>query len=288
MRHRAEQDAATPQSVARGRRDEHVALSARAACVLLCRGVPPADLMEMLRRKELRPAVVGTLSAALAELIVIEKRGEGAGAREPVILLVVEPGEFADLDALVDAAARSAPRAVLWRFARGSTPRLASLTGDRTKPPVSKKATAVAAYAGANASTPPKPAPAVTPTKAEAPEPAARPVITFVPNWPVQHQRVIQTRVLTPDGYAAPISAPSAPAPVPAPPHKLRLVDADDSRHASGMNGNGVSTNDRRASDAERMPEPVVLSPEEVKLLLSSDAGDGGGNGHAHGKGGGR
>lgn len=242
--------------------------------------------MEMLRRKELRPAVVGALSAALAELIVIEKRGERSGTREPVILLVVEPSEFADLDALVDAAARSAPRAVLWRFARGSTPRLASLTGDRTKPPVSKKATAVAAYAGANASTPPKPAPAVTPTKAEAPEPAARPVITFVPNWPVQHQRVIQTRVLTPEGFAAPMAKPPAPSPVPATPHKLRLVDADETRHAAGANGNGASANDHRVNGEERMPEPVVLTPEEVKLLLSSDAGEGGGNGHAHGKGG--
>lgn len=241
--------------------------------------------MEMLRRKELRPAVVGALSAALAELIVIEKRGERSGTREPVILLVVEPSEFADLDALVDAAARSAPRAVLWRFARGSTPRLASLTGDRAKPLAAQNGTAGAASASSIAPTP-KPAPAIAPTKAAVPEPAARPVITFVPNWPVQHQRVIQTRVLTPEGFAAPMAKPPAPSPVPATPHKLRLVDADETRHAAGANGNGASANDHRVNGEERMPEPVVLTPEEVKLLLSSDAGEGGGNGHAHGKGG--
>lgn len=268
MRHHAEQDAATPQSVVRGRQKNHAELSSRAVCVLLCRAAKlPVDLMEMLRRKELRPRVVGTLSAALAELIAIDRSADAVGGRVPVILLVVEPGEFTDLPMLMDSAKKYAPHAALWRFTRAGSPRLASLLPELNGQPHSNKSAAPADEPAA---------PPVVPGTIDAPPPPCRPMITFVPNWPPQTQRVIQTRVLTPTGFAAPL--PVAP--------KLRLVDADESRHPAAA---APTPDQPLAAAGERpvngaIPDPMMLTPEEVRLLLNSDEPHG--RGHAEEKGG--
>jgi len=96
-----------------------------AQCVLWCdpRGPVPPALASTLAAKGIAVARVGGPHAALAEVCLAARSGEG----RPVILLFVEPRALKGAADVHRAAARLAPRAAFWRFEESANQRLGAV-----------------------------------------------------------------------------------------------------------------------------------------------------------------
>lgn len=65
---------------------------------------------------------------AMAEALLHERRRRAGDARDPFIIVFVEPGRVPEASALVDAAATHAPHAVFWQYTKDPSPRLTAWT----------------------------------------------------------------------------------------------------------------------------------------------------------------
>jgi hypothetical protein len=65
---------------------------------------------------------------AMAEALLHERRRRSGEARDPFIIVFVEPERMPEAPALVDAAASHAPSAVFWQYTKEPTPRLTAWT----------------------------------------------------------------------------------------------------------------------------------------------------------------
>lgn len=89
---------------------------------------PPTELLAALERHQVRIQATASTYAAAAEVC---RRSSGPGSRErTVVLVLVEPERLHAPEALFHAMQRYAPRASVWMFDAGSTPRLRSATED--------------------------------------------------------------------------------------------------------------------------------------------------------------
>ena len=90
---------------------------------------PPAELLGALARRGMTVRAVQSSFAALAELCMLD------AASRQAILLLVEPGSLAEPQAVLEAARRYTPGAVLWVYEQGANKPLRELVEERSASP---------------------------------------------------------------------------------------------------------------------------------------------------------
>lgn len=248
----------------------------RGVCVLFCStGLPPAELLPLLERKQLEVVVAAAPSEAMAEILLragVRRTNAAAPATPlPIILLLIEPDETPVAAMLARATQKYAPIAAIWRFDASRPSRLSAWRDEPAR--------------GTEAPPPARPGHGAPPAPAS---PPPEPVFTFVPHSP-PGQRIIEARAV-PRAEARPGGPP-----------KLRLVESQDAagfetrgpgvaaapdgapQHSPATTPAGLESGpDPRAGE---QPAASVLSDEEIRVLLGdADAGANGAGLH-HGSG---
>lgn len=108
-----------------------------ASCVVLAAPGRPidADLLAVLRRRDLDLAIETQACSAMARLCRLGKDTDGG-----LILLLVRPREIGFAAQLIRAAERYAPRAICWQYDPAGRPRLRAMTPEDLALPASEPA----------------------------------------------------------------------------------------------------------------------------------------------------
>ncbi len=217
-----------------------------ARCVMLCprrlRGVPPADIAGELAGRGALIECTSDAMQAMAALVELERSLVRGEHRDPMLLVLVEPGELTMIDELVAGCARYAPRAVVYRYEANAPKRLSRYAAGPSIAP------------GANG-----------------PEPGALPFqprgeASRAPRGDAPASPPFGTGGLVSwAGLAAPRPGPRS-SPRPAPSAPLRLADAPPEHPAQRRP-------DARSEPARNGKEPAngraQLSEDELRMLLA-------------------
>lgn len=96
-------------------------------CVILARpgeSEGPPDLVELLRKRNVRIRTFPGAYAAMAHLLRLDAAQRDSGRRAPLALVVIDPSANHRAADLVQAIARFVPHVVCWRYDSDASPRL--------------------------------------------------------------------------------------------------------------------------------------------------------------------